>query len=144
MKHLKLLVGIIMMLALPTIVFPGQESPDVKDFWHSFRQAVLRNSIDQVSALTHFPFEVRGPDESDPIVFYDRKGFRNIFKRVVVQPVYVRSNGKSLVKSMLQVIEEKTDIIPADYLTSESMQIEQFEFQRIKGRWCFTRAYLEE
>ena len=113
-------------------------------FWHKFRQAVLANKVDQVSSLTRFPFEVRGPDDSDPVKNYNRKSFGGIFKRVVVQPVLLPSKGKFITKSMLQVVDEKTEITDKDYMTPEAFQVEQFEFQRIRGQWFFTRAYLEE
>jgi hypothetical protein len=113
-------------------------------FWHNFRQAVLANNVDQVSSLTRFPFEVRGPDDSDPVKNYNRKSFGGIFKRVVVQPVLLPIKGKFITKSMLQVIDDKKEITDKDYMTPEAFQVEQFEFQRISGQWFFTRAYLEE
>lgn len=113
-------------------------------FWHKFRQAVLANKVDQISSLTRFPFEVRGPDDSDPVKNYNRKSFGGIFKRVVVQPVLLPSNGNFITKSMLQVIDDKKEITDKDYMIPEAFQVEQFEFQRIRGQWFFTRAYLEE
>jgi hypothetical protein len=103
-----------------------------------------RNDTNQVTLMTRFPFEVRGPDDSDPIKHYDRKKFRVIFKRVVVQPVLLPSNRKFISKSMLKVIDDKRDITTVDYQTPTIFQVEQFEFERIEGHWFLTRAYLEE
>jgi len=113
-------------------------------YWSTFRQAVLDNNKEKIVAMTRFPFEVRGPDDSDPLKHYDRKGFLAIYERLVAQPVFLPSDGKIISKSMRQLIGEKKEITPADYLTSDSIQFHQFEFKRIKGKWFFTRAYLEE
>lgn len=113
-------------------------------YWSTFRQAVLDNDKGRLAGMTRFPFEVRGPDDSDPVRQYDAKGFLAIYERLVAQPVFLPREGKIVSKSMRQLIDEKKEITPDDYLTSDSIQIHQFEFERIKGKWLFTRAYLEE
>jgi hypothetical protein len=127
-----------------TVAFAAGKQTDATVFFHTFRHAVKSNNIEQVSTLTRFPFEVRGPDDSDPVRRFDRKGFPAILKRVLVQPVFVTADGKSVTKSMLQIVEEKRDLEEKDYDSPNFFRIEQFEFQRIRGRWAFTRAYLEE
>jgi hypothetical protein len=34
--------------------------------------------------------------------------------------------------------------LPEQGVDSNSFQFHQFEFERVNGRWLFTRAYLEE
>lgn len=117
---------------------------EANHFWRSFRQAVMNQDHARLSALTRFPFEVRGPDDSDPVKRFDRKGFKRILRRVLAQPVFVELDGKSVTKSMLEIVEEKAELKPSDYHNPSYVQVEQFEFQRINGHWAFTRAYLEE
>jgi hypothetical protein len=109
-----------------------------------FRQAVMDNAIDKIALMTHFPFEVRGPDDSDPVKTYDRTGFASIYKRLVTQTAYLPSAGQIISKSMQELIRGKKVITQADFLDENMMRFQQFEFTRIKGRWWFTRAYLEE
>lgn len=111
---------------------------DAAPYWRAFRQAVLDDNKDKLFSLTRFPFEVRGPHASDPVDYYDRSCFAAIFRRVVVQRVALPSGEKS----MLQLINEKSEIGPADYQSPDAIQVHQFEFRRINGEWLFTRAYL--
>jgi hypothetical protein len=122
----------------------AQKDSDITAFWRTFRQAALTSNYDRVASVTRFPFEVRGPDDSDPIKHYNRKAFPVIFKRVLSQPLSLTSEGRIITKSMLEVIEYKTEIIPTDYLTPSIIRVNQLQFTRIDDHWLFTRAYLEE
>lgn len=122
----------------------NENASDANQFWSTFRQAVVDNNKERIASITRFPFEVRGPDDSDPVIRYDRKGFLAIYERLVAQSVYMPSEGKIVPKSMRQLISDKQELSPQDYLTSDAIQFHQFEFERIEGRWYFSRAFLEE
>lgn len=113
-------------------------------YWSVFRQAVIDNDKCKIADLTRFPFEVRGPADFQPIKRYDRKGFLEVYESLVTQPVCLLSNGKFIDKPMRQLIDEKKEIAPSDYLTPDTFQIENFKFRCIKGKWYFTFAYTEE
>ncbi|HXH08631.1 MAG TPA: hypothetical protein VNP04_02495 [Alphaproteobacteria bacterium] len=115
-----------------------------QSFWSEFRQAVIDNDKAKIASMTRFPFKVRGLADSDPVKQYDRTGFLSIYERLVVQRVYLPEAGHIVAKSMRELIAGKSDITPEDFLTKNVVRFQQFEFERSKGRWWFTRAYLEE
>lgn len=143
MRGLKIILPLF--LTLFCVVCSAAETDSgYSQFWSTFRQAVLDNDKVKIVEMTRFPFEVRGPDDSDPVQPYDHHGFLSIYEKLVAQPVFLPSDGKIISKTMRQLIDEKKEITPADHPTSDSFQVHQFEFRRIKGKWFFTRAYLEE
>jgi len=113
-------------------------------FWSEFRGAVINYKFDKVVSLTHFPFEIKGLDEYQPPEYHGRKGFRRNYERILVTPFVVEPGDKLLLGNMLKLVQKKTKLTRKDYLTADIIRIEQFEFERIKGRWFFTRAYVEE
>lgn len=133
-------------LALIACTCAAEDAADggFRTFWAGFRRAVVAGDATEVAALTHFPLEVRGPDDGDPVERYDRAGFAAIWKRLLAQTVYVPSNGQVIAKTMADVVAEKKEIAPADRLTDDSARVQQFEFRRIDGQWRLARAYLEE
>jgi hypothetical protein len=74
MRAFKIILPII--LALFCVVCSAAEKDSgYSQYWGEFRQAVLDNDKGKIADLTRFPFEVRGPDDSDPVKKYDTKGF---------------------------------------------------------------------
>lgn len=142
MHALRLLLPLILLIS--GACSAEESDTGLQSFWADFRQAVLDNDKDKIASMTHFPFEVRGPDDSDPVKHYDRTGFLAIYERLVVQRIYLASAGQFVSKSMRELIGGKSEITPGDFLTKNVIRFQQFEFERIKGRWRFTRAYLEE
>jgi len=131
-------------LLLSVTAYAAENDADANRFWRMFRQAVLHRNNGQIASMTRFPFEVRGPDDSDPVRFFERKAFPDLYKQVVSQQVFVLSDGNFIAKTMLQLIKEKKEITSVDYLIPTSFTVHEFEFQLINGHWLFTRAYLEE
>ena len=136
---------IVVSILLLSIVANAAENYDAANtFWKTFRQAVIGGNTAEIASMTRFPFEVRGVDDRDPMRRYNRQKFPIIFKQVVSQQVVIMTNNEVVEKTMLQVIKEKKDLKATDMATSEFFTVELFHFYRIKGRWLFTRAYLEE
>lgn len=120
------------------------EQTSIERYWSEFRQAVLEHKTEKVAAMTRFPLWVRGPGDGDPVTYYKNKDFSPILERLLRQKVLSLNGGRVVSKTMLQVIREKTEITQKDHLTENVISVEQFQFERINGRWLFTRAYLEE
>jgi hypothetical protein len=133
-----------LLLAICTVGSAAESGMSFHSFWSEFRQAVVDNDKTKIASMTRFPFKVRGPDDSDPVKQYDRPGFLSIYERLVVQRVYLPEAGQIVAKSMRELIAGKSEITPEDFLTKNVVRFQQFEFERSKGRWWFTRAYLEE
>jgi hypothetical protein len=68
-----------MLLATATCGHPAeveQRAPvTIGEFWSAFRKAVAAADLEGVAALTEFPFQTRGPSDSDPVVPRDRAAF---------------------------------------------------------------------
>ncbi|UCE30804.1 MAG: hypothetical protein JSW68_12250 [Burkholderiales bacterium] len=113
-------------------------------FWARFRQAVLDDDRDRVVSLMRLPFEVRGPDDAQPVRRLDRAGFLEIYDRLVLQELYLPQGGALVVRTMRALIEQRPDASEDDLLTEGIARFHQFQFERIGDHWRFTRAYLEE
>jgi hypothetical protein len=120
------------------------QGADVDKFWSAFRQAVLANDKNKIAGYTRFPFEVRGGSDSDPVQRLKRDGFLAAYDKLVTQPVYVPVATGIVERTMKQLIEEQTALLPEHQTSASTLRFRQFEFERVKGRWMFTRAYLEE
>lgn len=144
-KTILLLVGILFCSACSSVKEPvAKKANEENQFWQAFRQAVLDDNVDTVISMTHFPFEVRKPDDSAPVKRYEQQDFPALYEQLIAQQVYYPSGGAMSSKPMRQLIAEKQQITPGDFIKPNLIQFLQFEFDRIDGRWLFTRAYLEE
>ncbi|MBJ6799768.1 hypothetical protein [Geomonas propionica] len=128
-------------LALAT---SAEAKSDAQDFWSRFRQAVLSGESDSVAAMTKLPLWVRGPDDSDRVVYYGRQDFKTVLKRLLNQEVSILKGGKVISRTMLEVIKEKKNLSSKDLQVPDSLSVELFYFQKVGGRWVFTRGYLED
>lgn len=136
--------AVIAMLFLLASTVTAEADSDVQLFWSRFRAAALSGDSSRVAGMTKLPLWVRGPDDSDPVVYYERKDFNRILKRLLNQEVLLLKDGKVLTTSMRQVINEKHRIIAGDLTTPYQFSIELFMFQKMNGKWLFTRGYLED
>ena len=143
MGYVKKIVTVLLVL-IPLTAIAAEERGNADQFWLKYRKAILSNRTKEISDMTRFPFEVRGIVDTDPVKYYDRKRFPPILTRILIQRQILPSGGRFIEKTMLQVVEEKRGLVPQDYLTPEFLRVEQLEFQRIRGHWLFTGAYLEE
>jgi hydroxyethylthiazole kinase-like sugar kinase family protein len=138
--------SIIAWLTISALVLPvhANAADNAQSFWKTFRQAVLNGKTSEIVSMTRFPFEVRGVDDGDPVKRYNRHKFPAIFNQVVSQHVIVMTGKDVIEKTMLQIVKEKKDLNAADIAAPDFFRVELFTFHMIKGRWFFTRAYLEE
>jgi hypothetical protein len=97
-----------------------------------------------IASMPRFPFEVQGGDDGDPVKRYNRQKFPAVFRQVVSQQVVVMTGNKVFEKTMLQIINEKKKLGDVDMAAPDFFTVELFSFHLIKGRWLFTRAYLEQ
>lgn len=119
-------------------------STEAQEFWSRFRHAVLSKDVEKVATMTHFPLWVRGTEDSDPVMFYDKKNFNNIWKRLLDQQIVPSDSDQVEFKTMRQVIKERKRIRSKDFQTPEIIRVELFRFDKIDGRWLLTQGYLEE
>jgi len=121
-----------------------EANSDAQHFWGGFREAILSGDSNRVAAMTKLPLWVRGPDDSDPVVYYGRKDFDRVLKRLLNQKVSIWKGGKVTTTNMLKVIKEKRELSSKDLQAPNSLSVELFYFEKVAGRWFFTRGYLED
>ena len=122
----------------------ADENREVQTYWSWFRQAVLDEDSEKLARMTKFPLWVRGTVDSSPVIYYGRKDFDHILKKLLNQPVVVSNSDRVEVKTMLQVITEKKRLTQRDFQTRNIVRVELFRFDKINGTWLFTRGYIEE
>ncbi len=137
-------VYLVLLAVLVTVCSAADKNSDADHFWQAFRHAVIDNQKEEIAAMTLLPFEVRGPDDSDPVKKLNQRDFLAVYERLVAQSVFLPSGDQIVPKSMRQLIGETKRLSKEDYVTPDMIQFHQFEFMLIDGRWRFTRAYLEE
>lgn len=148
MKMSRILNTAVIFLLLTCCVSAQQDkqknTEDVHKFWAEFRAAILSNDKEKVASLTKFPFEVRGPDDGDPLVYYDKKGFLGILNDILNQPVYQMKGTNIKSTTMGEIVKNKTELSDSDLLSDDFARAELFTFIKEKNRWLFNRAYIEE
>jgi hypothetical protein len=145
MKRLTIAFFVLLGLS-PSVSCPqqtGRESPvgSFQKFWSDFREAALTGNKDKIASLAEFPFQTRGILDSDPLQMHDRASFLSLFDRLLSQ-----DPGLSREPQTMRSLLERTRSVTGKALDSggDTARIGAFVFQRIGGRWRFTRAYIED
>jgi hypothetical protein len=161
--HMQLiLVSVTLLTALsaaPAIAQTGQTGAvaDFKEFWRTFRSAVVRNDQKTIVSLTHFPFRTLHCTDSDdsPAACPSRQHGREWFHRLLTQLLDMDSGHGTddllrgyHIHSMRRFIEN-TMVVPnrsgkEPMVDENSACVANFEFERVKGKWLFTAAYWDE
>ncbi|WP_136515962.1 hypothetical protein [Geomonas edaphica] len=134
-------IGLLFLLAIAGI---AEANSDVQSFWNTFREAALSGDSARVAVMTKLPLWVRGPDDGDQVVYYGRKDFGKILKKLLNQEVLLVKDEKVLTTNMRQIINDKRRITTRDLKTPELFSVELFTFEKKNGNWLFTRGYLED
>lgn len=132
------------LLVLCSVTSYANDNREAQTYWSQFRRAVLDHENETIAGMTKFPLWVRGTVDSDPVLYYSRKDFDHILKRLLTQQVAVSDGDGVELKTMLQVIKDKKHLTARDFQTPNSVRVELFRFDKINGTWLFTRGYLEE
>jgi hypothetical protein len=109
------------------------------EFWVAFRSAVAAGNPEGIAALADFPFQTRGPSDSDPVVPRDRAAFLQL----VGQMLETDSGMKPEPEPMRALIARTPELRPSS-AGGNSARVGSFVFRQVQGRWRFTMAYLDE
>lgn len=126
------------MVFLHTACVIAAPADGLQAYWEKFRTAAGAHDLKALAALTQFPFETRGVDDSDPAVKHTRAAFPALILRLLAQKT--GSVGRD--ETHAQLIARTAKVTPAD--GTASLRVGDFVFYRIKGEWRFVRAYLDE
>lgn len=139
-KHFVLTNTLFLLIASFIFLIPAQAevSADAQAFWTKFRAAVLTGDKDKVLSITQFPFKTRGDLDDDPIRSHNKKSFLKNYDKIFSEHSYDAS------MTVKKVIEKKEKIIAKDFLHENSIRIENLIFEKNKGQWYFTFAYVME
>ena len=112
-------------------------SGSFNEFWKSFRQAVLSSDTIQIVTFTHFPFETRGPLDSDPTIRHNKQKFRHVFQAFLNQWDGMDLEGTTELESI-----KKTTIINKKDIADEYTRVGNLVFKKTKDGWKLVFAYL--
>ena len=108
-----------------------------EEFWKTFRQSVLNADTTQIIALTDFPFETRGPLDSDPTIGYSKQKFPLVFQAFLNQ-----WNGMDLGGTTELEFIEKTVIVNKEDIADDYTRVGNLVFSKTKDGWRLVLAYL--
>jgi len=135
----------IYLLLFSAIACSAQEQTSARQqFWTEFRQAVISNDIPKIEAMTQFPLEVRGVDDSQPVTRYKKEQFGPVLKKILNQPVITMEGDKIRTNTTKSVINSTHTITKDHIMTSDSFRVDQLVFELKNNQWRLVRAYLEE
>jgi hypothetical protein len=138
------LIIFLLLVSSPATLSAGPIESDIsakefQAFWTEFRQAVTANDKNKVVAMTRFPFKTRGLIDDDPVKTYSRESFLKIWDQLLQS-----DPGDSPDASTMQrFLERKTTISVRDSAGIGAFHIGRFVFEKIKEKWLFTMAYLD-
>lgn len=138
-------VVVVYLLLFSAIACSAQEQTSARhQFWAEFRQAVVSNDNKKLEAMTQFPLEVRGVDDSQPATQYKKEQFDSIFKKILNQPVITMEGDKIITNTTKSVINSTNTITKDHIMTADSFRVDQLVFELKNKQWKLVRAYLEE
>lgn len=141
----KLITSVAVLLVLVTNVQAQRPVAEFQVFWNQFRAAVLQDDKSQIAALTSFPFTTRGPFDRDPTIKHSRAWFLKKINGLLAQKHYRYEGDKLKPFTMRELIEEKQTITVKDFNGGGNrVWMEDFIFDKRRGRWSFTFAYTEK
>lgn len=127
---------------LPATVMCRQSSSadpqTIEEFWAAFRKAVASKDYNTLAALTEFPFKTRGQLDSDPVVNRDRAAFLGMVDRLLDQDPGTKPEPETM-----RDLIGRTAVVRAS-ADGNSAKVGAFEFAKVRGRWRFTSAYVDE
>ena len=140
----RLITSLAIVLVLGASAPAQNQVAEFQAFWDQFRAAVRQKDKAGIAALTSFPFTTRGPLDRDPTIRHSRVWFLKSIDGLLAQKHYRYDGPKLQPFTMRELIEEKQTITEKDLSGSNRVWIEDFVFDKRRGRWLFTFAYTEE
>lgn len=133
-----------LILILGATCHAAEDSFTAGKFWAAFRDAVLSNEESKLISMIKLPLAVHGVSDNTPVKYYDRSEVPQLFHKILMQTEYLPVGNKIVPKTVLGLIYDKKVFPPEDLQAQDRFRFYQLEFERIKGRWFLTGAYLEE
>lgn len=118
-----------------------QEAQAFAAFWPDFRQALLAQDVDRVTAATRFPLEIRGERDSDPARRRDRGQLGDVLRQALDQDSGMRAEPESVRQFLQRTPEPAAGSVEAD---GSAARVGDFVFERVEGHWQLVRVYLRE
>lgn len=119
----------------------GNSDNSFQTFWTEFRTATVQNDYERLEKFTKFPLEIRGADDSIPTEYLKKDDFKDIFKKLMQQKIYLPHDDGYVETSMREIVNNTR--LVSDATENEEYQIEQLVFEYADGKWFFTKAYLD-
>jgi hypothetical protein len=146
----KMLPTIVLLLALApgslstaqTETEKAAAAKDFQVFWNVFRQAVKDNDEEKVALMTRFPFETE--DLGQNVKKHTKESFPNVLDKLLQADYEYYSGGRLERETKRRFIERTVTITSKDVGTKSFVRVGDFEFQKAKGKWLFTKGYVDE
>lgn len=107
------------------------------DFWKRFRSAVISDDTSQLIRLTEFPFDTRGPDDSDSTMEFKKERFFPVFRAFLHQYDGLDMSGSDELAGIKKTVSpRKADI------TKSQARIGDLVFEKKVSGWKVVFAYL--
>ena len=108
-------------------------------FWKIFRKSVLSSDTGQIIRMTEFPFQTRGPLDSDPTIEYTKREFLPVFQAFLNQWNGIDLEGTTELESIKKTVTSSETYIVKDYA-----RIGDLVFKKTKKGWRLVFVYLNK
>ena len=106
-------------------------------FWKRFRTAVINTDTTQIISITKFPFQTRGPLDSDPTIKYPKEMFTRVFTVFLNQWNGIDLEGKTELYSIKRIKNPDIKDVHNDYT-----RVGELVFAKTSKGWKLVFAYL--
>jgi hypothetical protein len=121
-------------LAAPRLSMQAQPT------WKRFRDAVERNDLKALAAMTQFPLQTRGPNDGDSIVMKTVEEFPTIIDHAL-------SVDSGMTETSLPVrdyIQQVPQLKPSHFSSPDQFRVANLVFRRRNGSWRLTQVFLDQ
>lgn len=118
-------------------------SDSAQQFWKTFREAVVKNDIDAIAKMTHYPLvlSIGILDEGRVNKQLDRKVFITVMPRL-----FKNDSGMSETPTTMQDYAKALNVIPSQFCTEDGKQfhVGDWVFQLQSVGWRFVQAHVDD
>ena len=119
-----------------------------QQYWKKFRSAVLKNKLNEIADMTHFPLEIRGMLDDSEKKIVSRQGFSKHFPQLLNTELgdYYQQPVITPAPSSMKALVSATTKLSPSFCSADSGQfrVGEWVFLLKPNGWGFVQAFVNE